>query len=295
MADAILQARGQGHMNQQAIDRRVIEQRRCRDAVGDAGRHGHVPHSRVELVVVVLIHKAVRCGAKDDAQRSRTGLWRRRRFEQILPQPHASPADTGEHRAQWNALQVRGLLMGEAADDHQQQRLTEFLGQSVECPLHRGGEFGRERIPVGRCSRLRKLSVAWGHHGGGPPPVIRGPAAEDREQPGPLASGRIEEVAARPGRAKGILHDVLSIVRVTQQAKRDPIEHLHMISHPPIKSVASGRGFGHGDFGLKNTFQEHRPGNLYQGTGPGYGPPASASRFKRPFAPTTENYFPDGT
>ena len=245
MADAILKAWGQGHMNQQTIDRHVIEQRRCRDAVGDAGRHGHVPHSRVELVVVVLIHMAVRCGAKDDADRSRTALWSRRRFEQILPQPHASPADTGEHRAQGNALQVGGLLMGKAADDHQQQRLAEFLGQSVERPLHRGGEFVVERIPASRCHRVRKLTAARRNPGPRPPPVIGGPTAKDCQQPGPLAASGIVEMATRPGRAKGILHDVFGIVRITQQAKGDTIESLHMVAHPPIKPVTGGRGFGH--------------------------------------------------
>jgi hypothetical protein len=57
-------------------------------------------------------------------------------------------------------------------------------------------------------------------------------------------------MATRPGRAEGILHDVFGIVRITQQAKGDPIENLHMITYPPIKPVTGCRGFGHGEFGL---------------------------------------------
>ena len=65
-------------------------------------------------------------------------------------------------------------------------------------------------------------------------------------------------MATRPGRAEGILHDVFGIVRVTQQAKGNPIENLHMISHPPIKPVTGCRGFGHEEFA-------RTPGNYFPG------------------------------
>ena len=83
-----------------------------------------------------------------------------RRFEKKLPQTAAGPADTGEHGAQRNTLQIGSLLMGEAAHDNQQQRFAEFLGEPAERPLHRGGEFVRERVPAERCCRLGKLTHA---------------------------------------------------------------------------------------------------------------------------------------
>jgi len=49
----------QSHANQQAIDRRVIEQCLRHDAAGDASRHGHVANAVVEQLVVVVVHAAI--------------------------------------------------------------------------------------------------------------------------------------------------------------------------------------------------------------------------------------------
>ena len=138
LTDTILKPWRRIHADQHAIDRRVIKQCLWSDAAGKAGRHGQAAHPGIELVVVVMDHTAIRRGTTCGARRSLPGEWSRWRFEQVLPQPHACPADTGEHGAQWYALQVGSLLVGEAAHDHQQQRLTEFLGKPAESPLHGG-------------------------------------------------------------------------------------------------------------------------------------------------------------
>ena len=169
----------------------------------------------------------------------------RRRLQQRVAEPAPGPADPGQHGAQRDVLHVGGFLMGEPTHDHQQEGFAEFHGQPIQRSLQRCRQFVLEGVAGGLCRRMWQHTAAGGLWSARLPPMIRRPSAQDGKQPGTLAPSGIEQVATRPCRAEGVLHDILCGVAITEQSERNPIEDGHMIAHPPVKLVTRDGGFGH--------------------------------------------------
>src|SRR4029077_12243053 len=75
-------------------------------------------------------------------------------------------------------------------------------------------------------------------------PMVHNAPAQDARQPGSLATTDVEQLAAFPGRAEGVLQEVLRLVPVADHAEGHPVKRRTVLRDPTIK-IALCQSQGH--------------------------------------------------
>ena len=146
----------------------------------------------------------------------------------IVSATAARPADARQYGSQWYTKQVGGFLMGQLADDDQEEGFSQFGWELGESLLHFvciaicvGIDSARSAHPGPIAKQCQPLANA--------PPAINHAAAKDCRQPGPFAPATFEMLAALPRTAQCLLHDVLGIMAIAHQAVSNAIQRRGVI------------------------------------------------------------------
>ena len=153
---------------------------------------------------------------------------------QVFAQSVAGPADPRQYGAQRHAEHFGRLLVGQLGDHDQDQGVLQFRRQSVQGTLHLVGQFVAARI-FGREFDFQALVVGHEAWWAGASPVVGHTTPEDRGQPSPAAAFRPEEIAALPGRAEGLLDQVLGLMAIPHKAVCQAVHRWPMVGDHAIE------------------------------------------------------------
>ncbi len=113
--------------------------------------------------------------------------------------------------------------MSQFANDHQEQRFAEPLGQSGQSRLHLIGETVFQRV-ADRDAYVERRTVSNRFWGWALSPMVDNPSTQNGRQPSAVSPSRLITSTALPRRTKRLLHQILSFVRIANHTVSNSVQ-----------------------------------------------------------------------